>query len=48
MKSILRNPTRKEKRNAHKRACAAAGMPAEERIGKLGVLAIPPSARRRC
>lgn len=31
MKSILRNPTRKEKRNAHKRACAAAGMPAEDR-----------------
>ena len=30
MKSILRNPTRKEKRNAHKRACAAAGMPAED------------------
>ena len=31
MKSILRNPTRNEKRNAHKRACAAAGMPAEDR-----------------
>ena len=31
MKSILRNPTRKEKRNAHRRACAAAGMPAEDR-----------------
>ena len=30
MKSILRNPTRKEKRNAHRRACAAAGMPAED------------------
>ena len=31
MKSILRNPTRKEKRNAHKRACSAAGMSAEDR-----------------
>ena len=30
MKSILRDPTRKEKRNAHRRACAAVGMPAED------------------
>ena len=31
MKATLRNPTRKEKRNAHKRACSAAGMSAEDR-----------------
>lgn len=30
MKSILREPTRQEKRNAHRRACSAAGMSIED------------------